>query len=380
MRSSLESNKTALEISLTLGSITMLVEQNTKAQAHHDRTVELTHMTQQLTVQTAATDGKVDLLLQRRDNSKNIENIQAALAELKEELVTLSASSGKQPVVERLTQLMTDHAVSLLDTKSIRDSTQIVETVRNIQKVSNTDQDSGLFVPGGESATCYGCSEKERELRCLEDKLSEQERWSHERLLDESKYQARKYLNKERQFSQLLELEIDEGRSRCSSLGKWYGEEIRKVEEEAIHREKALKATADHFEKLYDRSIAWMRTERTACGLSLFFEKEFPPWDRAIMGQCMGLLNEAINLAEKAKDPAANVELLDTMKLIRALRVFRRRCADRRYLDLIRAERRGPQGVASHEEFQQKISRMIHRTVSEEDIERALIDLWFPPS
>lgn len=266
LRSSLKSNKTALEISLTLGSITMLVEQNTKAQAHHDQTVELTRMTQQLTVQTAATDGKVELLLQRRDNSKNIENIQAALAELKEELVTLSASSGKLPVAERLTQLMKDHAVSLLDTESIRCSTQIVETVRDIQKLSKTDQDSGLLVPAGESGTCYGCSDNEEELHRLEDTLSKQERWFSE-------------------YLKISECEVErvilDGRNRCSSLEKRYDEDIRKIQEEAIHREKALKATADHFEKLYARSIAWMRTERTAFRLSSILE--FLPWDRDII-------------------------------------------------------------------------------------------------
>lgn len=81
-------------------------------------------------------------------------------------------------------------------------------------------------------------------------------------------------------------------------------------------------------------------------------------------------------MAEEAKDSTAKVEPLDTLKLIRTLCAFTLRRADRRYLKLIRAERRGPQGVASHEvEFQQKISRMIHQIVIDEGVQEALTDL-----
>lgn len=160
LRSSLESNKTALEISLTLGTINLLVEQNTQTQAHQDQTVKLTAMTQQLTLQTATTDSKVDRLLKRKDNSQNIASIQTALAELKEELVTLAASTTKQPIVEKMTQLATEHTVSSLDTTSISGSAQIVQIVREIQSVSTVDQTSKE--PSNRDKACPNCLLQEK--------------------------------------------------------------------------------------------------------------------------------------------------------------------------------------------------------------------------
>src|SRR5262249_15873268 len=62
-RSSLESNKTALEIALTVGTISTLVEQKALMETQAAHTANVISITEQMTLTTTRMDGKIDILL-----------------------------------------------------------------------------------------------------------------------------------------------------------------------------------------------------------------------------------------------------------------------------------------------------------------------------
>lgn len=105
LKSSLESNKTALEIALSLGTISMLARQSTESKAKAKATTD--HLKQ--------IDDKVDILIDmQRDNSR-FDVLRAEIAQLKFHMSFLAALSAKSsPVLSSFVQQAKSYAKTAL--------------------------------------------------------------------------------------------------------------------------------------------------------------------------------------------------------------------------------------------------------------------------
>ncbi|KAJ9659296.1 hypothetical protein H2198_003172 [Neophaeococcomyces mojaviensis] len=89
-RSSLESNKLALEVALTLSTISMLAKQEQTVARQDDKMFTLIQQTGEISTTTNLITNQLDKLTKMHRNNKNMQGIASELAELRSQLLKLS--------------------------------------------------------------------------------------------------------------------------------------------------------------------------------------------------------------------------------------------------------------------------------------------------
>ncbi|KAJ9650433.1 hypothetical protein H2198_010260 [Neophaeococcomyces mojaviensis] len=99
LRSSLESNKTALDITLTVGTISLLTEQKRHITSHSHDLAMVIQQTENIAIATATIDQKIDALTEIQKDNPQIEVIGHEIGQLRAQLTTLSAASSNQQML-----------------------------------------------------------------------------------------------------------------------------------------------------------------------------------------------------------------------------------------------------------------------------------------
>lgn len=113
-RSSLESNKAALEIGLTAGTISMLVEQRSHIKKQNKGMAEMTQMISSLTVQSGDMSGKIDNVLTLQREQLGLTDIQTALDDLKTDIVALIKPAAVHTSLQNFSGQAMTHIETLL--------------------------------------------------------------------------------------------------------------------------------------------------------------------------------------------------------------------------------------------------------------------------
>jgi len=100
LRSSLESNKMALEVALTVGTISILSRQNKSMIKQEDSIAVVAQHTGQISITTAKIDKKIDVLTQLQKDNPYLENISLELAGLRDQMSALAQRSVGQPAMQ----------------------------------------------------------------------------------------------------------------------------------------------------------------------------------------------------------------------------------------------------------------------------------------
>lgn len=93
-RSSLESNKTALEIALTIGSISMLAQQEQNSTRQNNQVEVLTQTTESISLNTRTINGKLDILTNMHKDNTRFDELVQEIENLRTHMTNLATASG----------------------------------------------------------------------------------------------------------------------------------------------------------------------------------------------------------------------------------------------------------------------------------------------
>ncbi|KAJ9604482.1 hypothetical protein H2200_011318 [Cladophialophora chaetospira] len=93
LRSSLESNKSALEVALTLGTISMLAKQKVTLDYQGKDIAVIIQQTEEIAITTARIDTKIDKLTDMQKGTSHFQSIVSELAELRNQMANVSTSN-----------------------------------------------------------------------------------------------------------------------------------------------------------------------------------------------------------------------------------------------------------------------------------------------
>lgn len=113
-RSSLESNKTALEVGLTVGTISMLMEQRSRIRDQSENIAEMSRMMTSMVVQSSDMSDKMDNVLTLQRQQLGLTDVQAALDDLKVEISALIKPSTVQHGLQDFSGQAMTHVETLL--------------------------------------------------------------------------------------------------------------------------------------------------------------------------------------------------------------------------------------------------------------------------
>ncbi|KAJ9661665.1 hypothetical protein H2198_001841 [Neophaeococcomyces mojaviensis] len=151
LRSSLEANKMALEVALTVNTISMLASQRKHMIAQNENIVTLIQQTDNIEATTGRIDNKLNVLGDIQRDTAKIDNIGLELINLRDQLTNLTKQSNGQQVLKLFitqsrscTQSLVQSCTSL---KGVADSLNDLTPASELY-TSSTLRNSPMLVPG----------------------------------------------------------------------------------------------------------------------------------------------------------------------------------------------------------------------------------------
>ena len=146
LRSSLESNKMALEVALTLGTISILMRQSKSMIKQEDNIAVVLQHTEQISLTTSRIDNKIDVLTHLQKDYSHFDKLNLELAGLQSQLSALSQRTCRQSIMQDFVENSQSYVQVVLETAGpplpiVSDSQSLLECKEAVQIVRGTETD-----------------------------------------------------------------------------------------------------------------------------------------------------------------------------------------------------------------------------------------------